>query len=289
MKKLLFISLLLFVVCGTSSAAIPTINPIQPTYRNDNSMVLMNDIEPNREFLMTYQIIIDSGGFYEFFFRSNFREFATPPQKLSSGAAVIELKFPLELRSEESAKFTIRVSTNNEESREHTINLAAARGESRVKIIPSFIELKTGDSMTVVAQGRAKESDEYSTFNLLTLMMIEGLKCEYSIDDQKIATFSSDDGLYAHIRGLAEGTTTLRLKFFTEKEGYPTGDTAECLIRVGVDQSTPTPTPPDSDQPSTPQVPGTNKENNNGGGGCNAGFIGLLALAMVPVVRKKRR
>ena len=80
MKRFLLAVSFALMFCSVSFAALPDINPIQPTYRNDNSTVLMNDIQPNREFLMTYQIVVDARSSYVILFKSNLREFTTSPQ-----------------------------------------------------------------------------------------------------------------------------------------------------------------------------------------------------------------
>ena len=207
-----------------------------------------------------------------------------PPKTLSNGARSVELKVPLELRPNESAEFTLRLSTENSETREQAVTLVAVDGEPRIVFESSEVEIGVGDSKSV-SMGRRGENGEHSVYDLITLMLLEGLKYEYAVDNPTIATATNEDNLYFNIRGLKPGLTTLRVKFLTEAEGYPTGDIAECSVRV-VDKNQAIPTPPDDNgKTPAPQKPEPKKE--SGGGGCNAGLVGLLGL--VPMVRGKKK
>ena len=288
MKRFLLAVSFALTFCGASFAEVPSITPIQPTYRDDNSTVLMNDIQPNREFLMTYQITIDTKCSYVASFKSDLREFTTNSKTLSNKPGTLMLKLALALRSNENAEFTIRVSNSNGETREQRTILTARDGEPRIVFESSEVEIRIGDSKHI-SIGQRDASGKHSIYSLMELMVLEGLKYEYAIDDPTIATVTNEDNLYFNIQGVKPGLTTLRVKLLTEAEGYPTGDIAECSVRV-IDNThtTPTPTPPDDNgKTPAPQQPEPKKES-GGGGGCNAGFVGLLALALVPIAGRKK-
>ena len=286
MKRLLLAVLFVLVFCSVSFAEVPSITPIQPTYRDDNRTVLMNDIQPNREFFMTYQITIDTKCSYVASFKSDLREFTTKSKTLSNKPGNLTLKLVLVLRSNENAEFTIRVSNSNGETREQRTILTARNGEPRIVFESPAVEIGIGDSKNI-SIGRQDDNGKYSIYALMELMLLEGLKYEYAIDDPAIATVTNEDNLYFNIQGVKPGLTTLRVKLLTEAEGYPTGDIAECSVRV-VDKNQTTPTPPDDNgETPAPQQPGAKKES-GGGGGCNARFVGLLALALVPIAGRKK-
>lgn len=162
-------------------------------------------------------------------------------------------------------------------------------GAPRIAFDSSFLELNVGEYKTI-SMGCQDENGRHSIHSLIVLMITEDLNCKYSIDDPMIATFSKDDntGLYLNIQGLQSGSTILRAQLLRKSDGYPTGDTAECQIRVVNTHTTPTPTPPDDNgKTPAPQQPEPKKES-GGGGGCNAGLVGLLALALVPMVGRKK-
>lgn len=287
MKRFLLAVSFALTFCGVSFAEVPSITPIQPTYRDDNSAVLMNDIQPNREFLMAYQITIDTKCSYVASFKSDLREFTTNSKTLSNKPGDLTLKLALALRSNENAEFTIRVSNSNGETREQRTILTARDGEPRIVFESSEVEIRIGDSKHI-SIGQRDASGKYSIYSLMELMVLEGLKYEYAIDDPTIATVTNEDNLYFNIQGVKPGLTTLRVKLLTEAEGYPTGDIAECSVRV-IDKNQTIPTPPDDNGGKlAPQQPETKKES-SGGGGCNAELVGLLALMVVPIIKGGER
>ena len=165
MKRFLLAVLFALAFCNVSFAELPVINPIQPTYRDDNSTVLMSSIQPNREFLMMYQIVVDARSFYAVLLKSNLREFTTSSKTISNEARSVELKIPLQLRSNENAEFTIRVSTESGETREHAITLSATDGEPRIMFESPTVEIETGGS-EVISIGRRDVDGKYSIYSL---------------------------------------------------------------------------------------------------------------------------
>jgi|GEM_PF-4179061 len=107
----------------------------------------------------------------------------------------------------------------------------------------------------------------------------------WDIKDPEIASLSPS-GFYCEVLALKAGETQI-----TATTEGPDGKVISASCQVTVSKSsnldpTPNPNPAPKPRPDTPGVPDS-KTNKSGGGGCNTGLAGLLALA--PMVGKKRR
>jgi len=214
-----------------------------------------------------------------------------------------------ELMSLEEGSITLTARNITGESSTFTQTMKAIEGTPpenqdyiKVELNPSEIRLKRGEQIRVTASG----DPEITIFN-------EGT---WEIEDTTIATVDSDFPDIAYVLGQGNGETTLKYTVhdrFTDAYGTATAKVIVGATTPPASQDVTPPasqditppasqdiTPPASDDvtPPAPNIPNPtptptptpnstpSTNESGGGGGCNAGFLGLAALAALAM--KKR-
>jgi len=269
MKKILFSVLALFLLTGVASAQ-PTISFESATYVDDGSVANLSSMEPRREVELIYRVTSESGKIsYSTSLNTNYRN---NTNEVSKSGFSITLHFALEMGGGEYGSITINADDGIGTSALKTDVRATTSSESRIEFAPASLNLKVGESDIITTQGI-----DGTTYEYIMLLILEGLRSEFTVDDPSIASIESDENGYITVHALKAGTTTVRATLYYENNAHiPSGDTATCVVTVN-SQSNP--------EPSDPENGGSG---GGGGGGCNAN-VGAFALGIALLRLRKTK
>lgn len=262
MKKLLVVFTLLLAFAGSVWAAAPTIEQEAVKYEKDDTNVVLSAIEPNTAFHLIYKIRTDTNISATTAFKSNLRGISTSTRDLTTSQ--LRLTIPFELRASESGEFILRVTDQNGYRSDYKTLLASKGGDPRIKLDPSVLDLDMDNKKSATL---ATLDQTGSITGYFLLLLTNGLRSEYSVDDPLVASIEVDKDGYVFVSALKPGTTKIRLKLYTEEKGSPSGDIAECTVTVK-----------EKEAPKPEKEP----EKSSSGGGCNSISLSAIAGLILP-------